>query len=430
MELNGIIGAFLLASASGLLCVRNPSLAFALLAFALPFDRLVIRETPFTIYSSEALLAGVLAGALIGRFHKIFRGRDSGVRVWIPSLLVLAGWGLAFPGALDRVGAAKELVRWAELWMVLPVLALLLRRGEVDGRVVAGGYLAGTAIIGAMILAEIIFFPVLSRPSVVMPPNAISPYMGLGLLFMVLRIRPRFGGYDQAVQWGIGILLVLSLLASQSRTGIAAVVLGLLVALALARRPARKTTLAVAGVIVVVLSVTALLDSRVRTRLSSYATFWKVPAFQERLVFYGWGVRMWQERPVVGAGPGCYRKALGKFMDDNPAVFRRMSPAAIEKLGILSHIHNLFIQLAIESGLAGLGAWLGALAVLGFLLAEGRAGSSHLFAGGAGLMAVFLFSNLLDITLTHSRGVLFAVGWGIFLGAGDIRKGKKKKGAG
>lgn len=38
-------------------------------------------------------------------------------------------------------------------------------------------------------------------------------------------------------------------------------------------------------------------------------------------------------------------------------------------------------------------------------------------AMGFSLVVIFLITNMLDVTMIHSRGILFAIGWGVVLGA-------------
>jgi len=266
----------------------------------------------------------------------------------------------------------------------------------------------------------------LSRPSGPISPNSIPPYMGLGLLLLVTGVRPRFGRADRFIAWGIGILLTASLIASQSRTGIAASLAGVLVCLALLGWPARKALLASLTVVAILLGYAASRDWRVLYRLSTYPEFYKSPAFLERVEIYRLGERIWKERPILGAGPGCYSLTMGEYFGRNPRELEVVNRIPLMYSDIQSHVHNLFLQIAIEVGAIGLGFWLGALVVLGFLLGGVRRLSPLSFAGGMGLMAVFVLSNMLDITITHSRGVLYAVGWGIFLGIKG--SGKKRKG--
>lgn len=435
MELTGILGALFLSGAIGWLMVCNSTLAIALTAFSLPFDQQIIMENPLTVYTTEALIAGLIGGAFVRRFTANAKAPAMDYRVWILPLLVMAGWVVSFPGSLDRISSIKALIRWMELWIVLAVIAAYIRRGLVDARMVSGGYLAGVVVAGIMILREFVIAPLLLRPSGPISPNSIPPYMGLGLLLLIAGIRPRFGRHDKLAAWLIGILVMASLIASQSRTGVAAGVAGVLVCLALLGWPARKAIIASASIIIILLGIAAIRDWRVMYRLSTYPQFYKSPAFIERVDIYRLGEKIWEERPLLGAGAGNYGLALNGYFTANPRVLERVNKIPLMYSDLQAHAHNLFLHLAIESGIIGLGFWIGALAVLGYLLAGSRGAPLMPFAGGIGLMVVFVFTNMLDITITHSRGVLFAVGWGIFLGLRQAgkdkfrgRSGKRKAG--
>jgi len=97
----------------------------------------------------------------------------------------------------------------------------------------------------------------------------------------------------------------------------------------------------------------------VLARVESIAAIGSDPALTNRLEIWGVASRLVAEHPLLGVGLGNFQAAYGKLMV--PGL-----PLLTYPLEIPMHAHNLFLNLAVEVGLVGVGAfaWLLAVAFL------------------------------------------------------------------
>jgi len=123
--------------------------------------------------------------------------------------------------------------------------------------------------------------------------------------------------------------------------------------------------------------------------------FWRVPSFQARL--QGWiaSLRAFSQAPLIGYGPGSFSTVIPKFNPD---------PEFLEIRGLyVAHAHSELLELAVETGLLGMGAFL--WLIVSFLkqgaqlFEKGNGWLGHLRLGlWAGGIAILL-DNLANLTL-------------------------------
>ena len=112
----------------------------------------------------------------------------------------------------------------------------------------------------------------------------------------------------------------------------------------------------------------------------------------ERLLVWGSGLKIIKDYPVFGVGQNCFPKVYGKYMD----------PGAKEPS--ISHMHNNFLQIAVERGTPTLLAWIMIWLMAAYHMAVGmRAavaqGNRELAMGivaGAGVLAAFLSAGFFE----------------------------------
>jgi putative inorganic carbon (HCO3(-)) transporter len=99
--------------------------------------------------------------------------------------------------------------------------------------------------------------------------------------------------------------------------------------------------------------------SAVLARLQSIVAAGSDPAFTSRLEIWGTALRLVAEHPLLGVGLGNFREAYGNLLVPD-------LPLLAYTLGVPEGAHNLFLNLAVEVGLVGAGAfaWLLAVAFL------------------------------------------------------------------
>lgn len=127
------------------------------------------------------------------------------------------------------------------------------------------------------------------------------------------------------------------------------------------------------------------------------------PTTRERLAMLEAGVRLVEERPILGIGPGQVRSVYPQYAPDYAV--RRST----------SHLHSSPMQIAVERGLPGLALWLGIF--LGFLVRAVRIlcalPASHrdaraLVLGAAAAVAGFLVAGLFEDNFGDSEVLLVA----------------------
>ena len=117
-----------------------------------------------------------------------------------------------------------------------------------------------------------------------------------------------------------------------------------------------------------------------------------------RLVVWKSAVRMVRARPLLGAGPGEFRRACAAH-EDRDAVLPR--PAQTKAgLRYREHAHNLPLQVAAETGLVGLAALLWGAVLVARAAARGARASPGLASGVAAALMAFGAFSLVDCSWT------------------------------
>ena len=115
----------------------------------------------------------------------------------------------------------------------------------------------------------------------------------------------------------------------------------------------RRSVRAGAGVVLLLAAVASVVFlPAVASRLSE-------PASDTRLAFFGASVRMFEERPITGLGPGTWAPERAWYTEPSEADY------------YIPHAHNIALQTAAELGLLGIAAGLILAAALGILVLAG-----------------------------------------------------------
>jgi putative inorganic carbon (HCO3(-)) transporter len=169
--------------------------------------------------------------------------------------------------------------------------------------------------------------------------------------------------------------------------------------------------------IVAALAGGVLLASRpdfVQVLMQGYDTGADFSGLQSRLDVWKQAVTQIKAFPLTGMGMGTF-----------PQVSRALYPSALVVLGDNLHVHNLYLQIAIDLGLPGLAAWFGIAGVVaGCAWQVYRAGLRQVgwLAGlGAGLLAAqtaLAVHGLVDAVTWGTRPAILVWGlWGLALAA-------------
>lgn len=345
----------------------------------------------------SALLAGTVALLGSGALAQPASGEEP------PWWLVIAGGGLAvlcgfcmFAGGLAR--RATRVAMLLVAFLVVQCLGALDSLEPYRSEVSLAGWLVGLAVCFALLLtienlfqwkataaalvaiATLVSFLGLIRSGRPFGPVMI-PASAVFVSFSLLDVSE--SGWKRWLLRGLQLLLVVGVLRSQSVAGTLALVAGLLTFAILSSLGVRSTLALLSLLLLAVLAIQGPATWTVGSDPIS---------LRQALLVTGWTAA--QERLLLGHGPGTFKlgyqkhRPIGQMPEDNP----------------IDCAHNDYLELVVESGLAGLALWLW---VIGAALYRGYrfAWFSDLEEEPAGVTAALVAAAtycLLDGALRHS----------------------------
>ncbi|MEU0134628.1 O-antigen ligase family protein [Streptomyces sp. NPDC006296] len=382
-----------------------PLIATVLLV-ALPGDG----TDPGTVSGVPAadLLSGVAVLVCVGRLLYLRRRPLSPAAAVVLGLPVV-GLALATVTAADPVAALPGLVRYLQIFVLVPAAVLLLVRDARGFRAVAGTlvllaavqgatgvhqYLTGS---GASYMGEDVRAVGTFGPGDVM---GMATVVGYGLIAVAAyALRPPAGSARRLRPWAAvtAALLVLPLALSFSRGAWIATAAGALAVIALTGLRQAVRVLAVLGAAgVVLVGGLGVGSEMISQRLTSITEVTSAPdrSVNDRYTMWAAATDMWREHPAAGVG----LKGFPAHRDGHASIGLSAGSdtagagQAFRRQPLLSP-HNMYLLVLSEQGLVGLtalvGSWAALLAggVRRLLLARAR-GSAALDCGLAavGLM--------------------------------------------
>lgn len=158
-----------------------------------------------------------------------------------------------------------------------------------------------------------------------------------------------------------------------------------------------------------------LLSSKNSTR-----HFW---SSSQREIYWNAGLRILSREPLTGLGPGNFEKSLPSYLDRAQKQLYIDDYFVYKRLDFWQHLHNLYLQMAVDYGIVGFLLWLGALASLLYRAFRGANRLSSMTAIGFCLALVsFLLHNLFDITTVNSFDLIAACYLGSLVASNPHRK--------
>jgi len=343
------------------------------------------------------LLLGLLALSTITSLRSAqqrwqrFSGFPAGVLLGLWAFLLLWGTVTYLLGPANQ-WLLKDPLRnswylYRDVWRVLlpfPLLAFCLKsrleaRRVIDLLLAVSTLAAAYAVVQAMRTGEHASEPFLTK-------NSLADYVVLAIPFVLSRLLLGHGGTERILHAGALLILLRALWLSGSRGGLVAFVASLLPFALFV--PRRRVMAAAAGVLIF-LSIVAvwrvdLLDRPMVRRFATLAS----PTEEENLQWREeqWGIFLERvaKRPWLGTGS-------------------EMDVGLAEK-GRAMTAHNVYLGLAVRSGLPNLAAWLALLGLIG--LWAGREASREkaatdrtLWVGLGGCLVALVVSNLVETSL-------------------------------
>lgn len=306
---------------------------------------------------------------------------------WAVSGYVFLGLGIVTFGLLNADWAAKAASR-------VPVLGMLLSQSGTATSFVPGGsgvhlnQVAGTITLILPLLAALLIKFVSTGQS-----------------------------HRKVMRWAIGLATIfcgVALLLTQSRSGWAGVLGGLLVLLVLwgvTMKPSKERRLLQIGgalfVAVFLLLLVGLGPQRIQklwlappqeTAVGSLSTL----NFRQDL--WPWAVQAISDFPFTGVGLGAFRE-----------VARRLYPLPISPEIDFAHAHNVFLQVTLDLGIPGLIAYLAILLIsvaVGWQLVKSEQSLRAISAGLLASLAAFHIYGLADTLALGSKSAVLL--WAIF----------------
>lgn len=385
--------------AAGHAVLKRPSIlvATALLVVSIPHQDL---GGSATLADAVAALA-VVAVAVRSREIRSRRG-------WIPYAAVIVALACATLGAQDIGESVRGFVRYAELFVLVPVAVALSIRDRIDVFLVAGAMILLTVVegivgvyqsltgTGASYAGEYVRAVGTFGAEQVLAMGALIGYgivvtLALALACKGRAVATRAVGADEAHAGAAGAR------ANVHLVGLA-LALGLPLALSLSRGAWIATALAVAVVLiawnwkvavmcgallVVILGGLTLSGNKASEtyteRVTSIGSSGSAPdrSVQDRYALWGAAVGMWQDNPVFGVGLKDFHRyrdtyapmslSAGSDVDDPSAGFRREP---------LLSAHNQYLMVLSEQGLVGAVSFGGLLIALGVTAVRRRTADS------------------------------------------------------
>lgn len=175
------------------------------------------------------------------------------------------------------------------------------------------------------------------------------------------------------------------------------------------------------------LSAVFLLAAVLYTHTDNWADLWQRPpqdtpigdlsTLDFRREVWSWGITAVEESPLTGIGLGAYRR-----------VAPQRYPLAIPSDFDIAHVHNIFLQVLLDTGLVGLVGYLGLLiltAVIGWRAAGRSYGNRPLLLGLlAGLAAIHGFGLGDALAPGAKPGIIFWLMVGLIIGLGKLHPGR------
>lgn len=363
--------------AASILLIRWPWLIWPAIALALPIAS-SYRIGPIT--ATEVLLG---AGFL---FWLAYGARKRSLPIYVspllaPLLLFVGVLLLTSLRATDLTEAVAEVVKWVEFTAVIVVVPTVMSQRTAQwlaAALVAAG--AAQALFGLyqFIFAIgpewfILFERFMRASGVFRQPNPYAGFLGLCLPLSVSLALWGWGGatredsrdgkrFPWAAYYSVtSAIIAAGLLASWSRGGWLGAVAGLVIVFVLRSRVsffwASIAAILAAGAGLLGMFSPDIVPAGIRDRLLSLPASFRIEtalsqtvtdenfAVIERLAHWVAALRMWEQEPWLGIGPGNYAAVY-------PAV---RLPLWEEALG---HAHNLYLNTLAESGLIGLTAFV------------------------------------------------------------------------
>ena len=312
--------------------------------FVVPWENLIIIPGVGTV----AKIVGIMA-IVIGTLTILMREKLR----WHPFHIM----GLAFTlwawaslsWSIDLQATIARVITYTGLWLI-SVAVYQFADTEARCRRFMWAY-----VLGACVAALVTIENYLQGTQVVyhryaasgFDPNDLSFYLNFAIpmAWYLSKLKGQ-SSVARLSAWGLIPVVVFAVLLTGSRSGAFGCGLALLYVIFSSFRLNLKWCLAGVGLAIVFAIIVAhFVPSATYARLSTIPVEVFHGTLNERIIIWQAGVRVFTESPVCGVGSGAFRYAVAPLLGDE------LAP------------HNVFLAVAVESGLIGVVLWLGLMAM-------------------------------------------------------------------
>ncbi len=321
---------------------------------------------------SIAAINAALGGLTLFFVARLLRGRwKPGLEAWL--LVIWFGWetvcALASPLRADALNGVLNFWSWTAFLTataITPAVRARLPRWTLY--LAISMMLAFPASLVEFFLGTDIFHHQALEQDV--PVGAVNAYgyfshhltyagsMTIGALFLSAMVL-----YGERKRWALRAGAILAGLAGLLMSLARTYVVGMAAALPVLLWPkGRKRLLqGCAAALLLAILLVAFGPQSFRNRVRAMRDL-KNPSIAERVYLWKAAIDQWKERPLMGWGPGTYEKTAGAFKAPYARFIHYPNrPPGFETTG---HCHNLYLMVALQTGVVGLLIFLAFLAAV------------------------------------------------------------------
>ncbi len=382
----------------------KPYLGIAFVVVSIPFEELINLNDIFC-YPLEIVLfvlISVCVFRLIAGQENHFGNRKL-IYYYFPFVLCILLSAIKF---VEFSSTVKEIVRWLELIVVYYLTINLVNDGKkirviLYSMILTAAMVSICGVVSYLAGVESVYD---RRPGVYSffgHPNGLAGYVNLIIPVLLGMLMASALLWERISLGVIAVLSITVLFLTFSRTALLSLVLTIVLLFFLTKVKKRVLLLSVALIIIFAVSI-LYLNSRYefieRFRLGP-----TLDTLKQRAMYYTVGFDMVKDCLVLGIGIGNYSLLIKKFTKD---IFL-----------VQNHLHGLYLQMFVETGIIGLSAflfWLVCIVkyLVSYLKKQANSRNYSLFVGLVGGVIVYLFNNLTDILVVHG----IHLQWGVILG--------------
>jgi len=392
----------------------KPYLGIVFVIISIPFEGNIILDS-ISIYPLEVILAIIVFICMVKfivRGENYFRNTKL-VLYYLPFMFCILLSAFKF---MEFSLMVKEIIRWLELILVY-FLTINLITDYKKTRVILYSVVLTTSIVSLCGVINYLSIDMVARASSFFGnPNPFAGYVGLVVPVLFGMMMTSTFYWERIVLGTAAVFSILAWFLAFSRSAILSLVLTMILVLFLAQ--VNKKIVILVTIVFTIFAVTFLssnLKIKDRVGLSLIRDNMEL-----RAMCYPIGYDLVKDDMILGIGIGNYPLCIKEFIE-RESYSRRSSSMIINiearNLTVQEHLHNLYLQLFVETGLMGLCSFIFWLAcIIRYLMSALKSFENsrnyNLFVGLIGGVIVYLLNNLTDILMVHG----IHLQWGIILG--------------